>query len=72
MKRNKVLIIGDSHARGCAQEIRHNLSHDFNVQENVKPGATLQAIVTTSTDSMKKLTKEDVVVVWGGTRVREK
>ena len=38
----------------------------------MKPGATLQAIVTTSTDSMKKLTKEDVVVVWGGTRVREK
>ena len=68
MKRNKVLIIGDSHARGCAQEIRHNLGHDFNVQGNVKPGATLQAIVTTSTDSMKKLTKEDVVVVWGGTR----
>jgi hypothetical protein len=34
----------------------------------VKPGADLQTIVNTSTKTVGKLTKKDVVVVWGGTR----
>jgi len=36
------------------------------VQGNVKPGANLQMIVNSSTETIQKLTKKDVVVVWGG------
>ena len=68
MKQNKIIIIGDSHARGCAQEVQHNLGHGFEVQGFVKPGGNSQMIVNTSTKTMGKLTKKDVVVVWGGTR----
>lgn len=67
-KRNRIIIMGNSHARGCAQELRHNLGKGFEVQGNVKPGANLQTIVNVSTEVMRKLTKKDVVVVWGGTR----
>ena len=38
------------------------------MDENVKPGANLQTIVKVPTESFGKLTKKDVVVVWGGTR----
>jgi len=67
-KRSKIIIIEDSHARGCAQEIRHNLEQEYEIQGNVKPGANLQTIVNTPTESFEKLTNKDVVVVWGGTR----
>jgi hypothetical protein len=65
---NKIIILGDSHARGCAQEVQHNLGHDFEVQGIVKPGADSEIIVNTSTKITGKLTKKDIVVVWGGTR----
>ena len=37
----KVLILGDSHTRGCAQEVLHDLNRNFSVQGIVKPGATM-------------------------------
>jgi hypothetical protein len=67
-KRNKITIIGDSHARGCAQEVQQKLGHGFEVQGFVKPGANSQTIINTSTKTTEKLTKKDIVVVWGGTR----
>jgi len=66
-KRNKIIILGDSHARGCASEVQHNLDHTFETQGTVKPGANLEEIVTPPTDTTTKLTKKDVVVIWGGT-----
>jgi len=65
---NKVLILGDSHARNCSQGVKHNLNHNTEVQGIVKPGADMETIVGTSIKSVKKLTKKDTVVVWGGTR----
>jgi len=31
MKQNKIIILGDSHARGCAKGVQRNLGHDFEV-----------------------------------------
>jgi len=66
-KRNKIVILGDSHARGCASEVQHNLDHTFEIQGIVKPGANLEGIVTSPSDTTTHLTKKDVVVIWGGT-----
>jgi hypothetical protein len=67
-KQNKIIILGDSHVRGCAQEVQHNLGHDFNIQGIVKLGANTEIIVNTSTKIIEKLTKKDVVVVLAGTQ----
>ena len=56
-KQNKIIILGDSHARGCAQELQHNLGRDFEVQGKVKPGANMEIIVNTSPKITRKLTK---------------
>jgi len=53
-KQNKIIILGDSHARGCAQEVQHNLGCDFEVQGIVKPGANTEIIVNTSPKITKK------------------
>ena len=64
----KVLILGDSHARGCAQETQHNLNRNFSVQGIVKPGAVTKDILSTSSNLVKNLSSKDMVVIWGGTR----
>jgi len=67
-KRSKIIIIGDSHARGCALELQHNLKQDYEIQGIVNPGASLRTIVNAPIESLGKLTKKDVIVVRGGTR----
>jgi hypothetical protein len=40
--KHKILIIGDSHTRGLATNLRHNLNEDYKVQGLIKPGFDLQ------------------------------
>lgn len=65
---SKIIIIGDSHARGCSQVVKHNLDQNVDVQGIVKPGANIEVIVNTSTKTIRNFTKKDIVVVWGGSR----
>jgi len=57
-KQNKIIVLGDSHARGCAQDVQHNLGRDFEVQGIVKPGANTEIIVNTSPKITKKTHKK--------------
>jgi len=38
-RKHKIMIVGDSHARGSASNIKHNLNNDFDLNGFVKPGA---------------------------------
>jgi hypothetical protein len=66
-KKHKVLIISDSHARGCAAEVSPNLNKDFEVSSLVMPGTKLESITNMAKKEIAALTKNDVIVVWGGT-----
>jgi hypothetical protein len=63
---HKVLIIGDSHARGCAAEISDTLEETFEVLGIVCPGAGIDFISTYTMAEILQLTKQDVVIIWGG------
>ena len=67
-KKHKIIVIGDSHARGCAVEIKTNLDKDFDVLGFVNPGAGLNTITTSAELDIQQLSKQDVVIVWGGSR----
>jgi hypothetical protein len=67
-RKHKIIIIGDSHARGCAAEIKANLNEGFEVQGFVSPGAGLKTISSTAKNDIQKLSRKDVVVVWGGSK----
>jgi hypothetical protein len=43
-KEHKVIILGDSHARGCTAEVKHLLSSDFEVFGTTNPGAGMKTI----------------------------
>jgi hypothetical protein len=67
LKKHKVTVVRDSHARGCVAELTERLGKPFEVRRFVKPGASFEGILNAAKEYMSKLTKKDVVVVWGGT-----
>ena len=67
-KKHKIIVIGDSHAPGCAAEIQLNLDEGFKVQGFVTPGTGVSIITTSAKSYILRLSKQDVAVVWGGSR----
>jgi hypothetical protein len=60
-RKHKVLIIGDSHARGCPVEVTPNLDENFEVTGLVMPGSRLKSI-TNAAKEIVTLTMDDVFV----------
>lgn len=57
-KQHKVIILGDSHARGCASEVSHLLNNDFEELGLVNPGGGMKYIKDTSRVKLQQLTKK--------------
>jgi hypothetical protein len=64
-KQHKVIILGDSHTRGCAAKVKHLLNNDFEVLRFVNPGSGMKFIKDTARVKLQELTKKDVVVLLG-------
>jgi predicted phosphodiesterase len=62
---HKVLIVGDSHARGCAAKVKLQLNSDYEVVVFVNPGSMMKT-KELAKEKIDQLTKEDIVVLWGG------
>jgi len=63
---HKVLIIGDSHTRGCASEVKLRVKDECDVIGFSNPGSSMQAIKESAITKISHLTKEDFIVLWGG------
>jgi len=66
IKKKKIVIIGDSHARGLATEISSSLDNNFEVTGTVLPGARLENIIKLADGEISALGKSDAVIVMGG------
>jgi hypothetical protein len=62
---NIVLILGESHARGCASEVRNQLNNDNEVSGFINPGSEMKNIKESAKMKMVQLTNDDIVVLWG-------
>ena len=65
-RKHKIMIVGDSHTRGSASSIKHNLNNDFDLNGFVKPGAGITTLTSSVTEDTKHLTLKDILVFWGG------
>jgi uncharacterized Zn finger protein len=65
-RKNKIMLIGDSHIRGFATKILINVDNHFEVMGNVMPGARLQDMIQICEKEVNSLSKEDIAVIWGG------
>jgi hypothetical protein len=55
--KHKIIVIGDSHARGCAVEIQLNLDEGFEVQVFVTPGTGVSTITISAESDIQHLSK---------------
>jgi hypothetical protein len=65
-KDHKVLIIGDSHIRLCAANVKSEIKDSYDVQGLVKPGAGSGTLVNSANSDTTNLTKNDFVIFCGG------
>jgi hypothetical protein len=65
-KVHKVLILRDSHARGCASEVKQQLNNEYEVFAFIKPGSRMKDIKGSAKMKVTLLTREYIVVLWGG------
>ena len=61
---HKIVIVGDSHGRKSAVELKHCLDSTFETSSFVKPGAGMRVILGTMQADIKKLKRDDVVVIF--------
>jgi hypothetical protein len=66
MKKQKVVLIGDSHIRGCSEKISNLLGDLYSVTGITKPHANLKVITSPSNFQTEKYSVSDVVVICGG------
>ena len=69
-KKHKIIVIDDSQARECTAEIKLNLDENFEVQGFVTAGTEVRVntITTSAKSDIQHLSKQDVAVVWGGSK----
>jgi hypothetical protein len=65
-RRQRILLLGDSQLRKCASDLQYNPDHHYEVTSFVKPGATMEEIVRSSSESVKSSSSKNVLIVWGG------
>jgi hypothetical protein len=63
LQRNKILIIGDSHAKGCAAELSTSLGKTFQVMGAVMPGSRLEHITRLACRQLSQLYYDDFVII---------
>ena len=61
-----MLIIGDSHLKGSAIKTNQFLNTKFSVSSFIKPGATINQLVSVQEKELKDLGTKDVIVISGG------
>jgi hypothetical protein len=67
-KSNKILIIGDSHARSCAVSLLREHSESFELTGNVMPGAGLHNVMQAAKNEIGRLNRKDCIIIWSGSK----
>jgi hypothetical protein len=65
-RKHKVLLIGDSHLRGCAAHMKVFLNDQFEVLGYVKPGASSKSVMESVKSDIEKLTMDDFLIMCSG------
>ena len=63
---HKIMILGDSHARGLSSNVKSNLDDNYSVCGFVKPGVNIATQISSMTFDINLLTKNDLIIFWGG------
>jgi hypothetical protein len=65
-KDRKILLLSDSHGRGCAERLKNQLPSNFEVNGLVKSGVLSSILMNTAVEEVRKFTSKDFLVIWYG------
>lgn len=65
--KKRIIVLGYSHARGCAWELQLNMKKDWIVEGVSKPGAVTKQVIENSVKLCSNLSDKDFVMLWTGT-----
>jgi len=66
-RKKRILLIGDSHMRGCASELgKKNLGPEYEVTGTIMPRSRLQNVKKLARNEIAWFSNKDAVVIWGG------
>ena len=66
IKEKKIIVVGDSHARGLAAELSVYLEKSFEVMGTIMPGSGLNRIIGLASREISQLQRDDFVIIFGG------
>jgi hypothetical protein len=61
----KIIIVGDSHCRQSAAELKHCLGLTYAISSFTQPGAEMRTILSSMQADIMKLKRNDILVIWG-------
>jgi len=61
-EKHTVVILGDRHARGCANKINDKINKNFNVTGSTKQEPDIPILTVSAKGTIEKLTKNEVIV----------
>jgi predicted phosphodiesterase len=64
--KHKILVMGDSHLRGCAAKMIASLDTHFNVCGIVKPGSNTESLIETAKVEVGKFSMNDFLIICSG------
>ena len=64
--KHKIVLIGDSHLRGYADSLKHQLNSKCDIYSVVKPGSGTSELKETATEVIRHLSQEDCLLVCSG------
>ena len=64
--KQRIMIVGDSHVRKSAAELKYFIDPTYVISSFVKPGAGMKDLVESVSEDIKKLNHDDFVAIWGG------
>jgi hypothetical protein len=61
---HKIVILGDSHARGLSSNVKNNLDDNYSVCGFVKPQVNITTQISSMAADINLLTKNDLIIFW--------
>jgi len=68
-REHKIIIIGDSHDRGAASNVKHNLNDNCRSSGFVRPGGNIDRLISSMTEDIKHLMSNDIMLFWGALKI---
>jgi hypothetical protein len=65
---HKILIIGDSHAKGISEKVSNSLNNTYSVTGISKPNASIEVTTSPLHLNTENLTNRDLIIFYGGSK----